>query len=244
MFNNKTFLAIIPARGGSKRLPRKNVLNLAGKPLIAWSIEAGLKSKYIDEVMVTTDDDEIIDISKKIGAKIPFKRPEKLSNDLATRPEVIRHTIEFYKNKLKKEFDYVVLLQPTSPLRNEKQIDEAIVYLFEKNGDAVVSVSEVEHPIYWSGALPEDNDMSEFLDNVAVQSRSQDLPIYYRLNGAIYICNTQKFLEEGCVFLKENIYAYKMSQNSSVDIDTKIDFLLADLLLAEKMKKYTKEYYG
>ena len=223
MYKNKTFLAIIPARGGSKRLPRKNVLDLNGKPLIAWSIEAGLKSNYIDEVMVTTDDDEIIDISKKFGANVPFKRPEKLADDYATRPEVIKHAIEFYQNELGKQFDYLVFLQPTSPLRDEKDIDNAIEFMFEKNGDAVVSVCELEHPIHWSGTLPEDKNMSKFLDNVAVQSRSQDLEKYYRLNGAIYICDVQKFLEEGCVFLKENIFAFEMAQEKSIDIDTDFD---------------------
>ena len=132
MFKNKTFLAIIPARGGSKRLPCKNVLDLKGKPLIAWSIEAGLKSKYIDEVMVTTDDDEIIEIAKTFKANVPFKRPNFLASDHATRSEVIRHTIEFYEQELNKKFDYVVFLQPTSPLRNAKHIDESIEYMFVK----------------------------------------------------------------------------------------------------------------
>jgi len=233
MFKNKTFLAIIPARGGSKRLPCKNVLDLKGKPLIAWSIEAGLKSKYIDEVMVTTDDDEIIEIAKTFKANVPFKRPNFLASDHATRSEVIRHTIEFYEQEFNKKFDYVVFLQPTSPLRDAKHIDEAIEYMFSKKGDATVSVCEVEHPIHWSGPLPKDNNMSQFLDRVSVQSRSQDLPTSYRLNGAIYICDVNRFLEEGCVFLKNNIYAFKMSQEVSVDIDTRIDFKFAEVLMDE-----------
>ena len=233
MYNDKSFIAIIPARGGSKRLPRKNVLDLNGKPLIAWSIEAGLKSNYIDEVMVTTDDDEIAEVSKKYGAKVPFKRPKKLADDYATRPEVIKHTIEFYQNELGKKFDYLVFLQPTSPLRDANDIDNAIEFMFEKNGDAVVSVCELEHPIHWSGLLPKDKNMNKFLDNVVVQSRSQDLEKYYRLNGAIYICNVEKFLEEGCVFLKNNIFAFEMSQEKSVDIDTKLDFKIAEVLLNE-----------
>jgi len=233
MYKNKTFLAIVPARGGSKRLPRKNVLDLNGKPLIAWSIEAGINSKYIDEVMVTTDDDEIVKVSKKYGAIVPFKRPDKLADDYATRPEVIKHTIEFYQNELNKKFDYLVFLQPTSPLRDEKDIDNAIEFMFEKNGDAVVSVCELEHPIHWSGTLPEDKNMSRFLDNVAVQSRSQDLEKYYRLNGAIYICEVQKFLDEGCVFLKENIFAFEMAQEKSVDIDSRLDFKIAEVLMEE-----------
>ena len=234
MYKNKTFLAIIPARGGSKRLPRKNVLDLNGKPLIAWSIEAGRKSKYVDEVMVTTDDDEIINVSRKFGATVPFVRPEKLADDFATRPEVIKHTIEYYKSHLKKEFDYLIFLQPTSPLRDEKDVDSAIEFIFEKNTDAVVSVCEVEHPVHWSGILPQDKNMSNFLSNVAVQSRSQDFDKYYRLNGAIYICDIAKFLEEGCIFLKENIFAYEMAQEKSVDIDTLMDFRIAEVMMKYK----------
>jgi CMP-N,N'-diacetyllegionaminic acid synthase len=231
MYKNKTFLAIIPARGGSKRLPRKNVLDLNGKPLIAWSIEAGRQSKYIDEVMVTTDNDEIKMIAKEYGANVPFIRPAILSNDVATRAEVIRHTVLFYKNNLYKDFDYIIFLQPTSPLRTNQHIDKAIEYMFEKKSDAIVSVCELEHPINWSGTLPKNKNMSKFLNDMAVQSRSQDLEINYRLNGAIYICDAQKFETEGCVFLKENIFAFEMLQNVSVDIDTKDDFNYAEFLI-------------
>lgn len=236
MYQDKSFIAIIPARGGSKRLLRKNVLDLCGKPLIAWSIESGLESHYIDEVMVTTDDDEIVEVSKRHGANVPFKRPEKLADDHATRQEVIKHTIEFYQNELCKRFDYLVFLQPTSPLRDAKDIDNAIEFMFDKKSDAVVSVCELEHPINWSGPLPKDKNMSKFLDNVALKSRSQDLEKYYRLNGAIYICDVQKFLEEGCVFLTENIFAFEMTQNKSVDIDTINDFQMAECLLNLKKR--------
>lgn len=231
MYKNKTFLAIIPARAGSKRLPKKNILDLGGKPLIAWSIEAGCKSKYIDEVMVTTDDDDIINISKQFGAVVPFKRPDEYSNDFATRADVIKHTIEFYRDKLNRTFDYLIFLQPTSPLRDEKHIDEAIEFMFTKKADAVVSVCEVEHPIHWNGVLPDNKDMSQFLTDIVVKSRSQDLQIYYRLNGAIYICDTEKFLEEGCVFLKENIFSFLMNKEISIDIDDQFDFKVADCLM-------------
>jgi len=227
MYKNKTFLAIIPARGGSKRLPRKNILDLNGKPLIAWTIEAGFNSKYLDEIMVTTDDDEIMQISQKYGANVPFKRPKELSNDTALRQDVIEHTLEYYKKNLKKEYDYVIFLQATSPLRDSNDIDNAIEYMFEKKSDAVVSVCEVEHPVHWTGKLPQDKDMSRFLSDVAIKSRSQDLEKYYRLNGAIYICDVKKFLENGCMFLKKNIYAYEMEQMKSIDIDTKSDFIYA-----------------
>jgi CMP-N,N'-diacetyllegionaminic acid synthase len=234
VINNKTFLAIIPARGGSKRLPKKNILDLAGKPLISWSISAAIKSKYIDKVMVTTDSDEIMEVARKYGAEVPFKRPDYLSNDTAIRPDVIKHTIDFYQNENQENFDYIIFLQPTSPLRNETHIDKAIEYMFEKNADAIVSVCEVEHPVQWSGVLPDNKDMSDFLNEIDIKSRSQDFPSYFRLNGAIFICDSYKFMESGCMFLKENIFAYVMSQDISIDIDTKIDFMFARNIFENK----------
>jgi len=225
MYKNKTFLAIIPARGGSKRLPRKNILDLKGKPLLAYSIEAGLKSKYIDKVVVSSDDDEILDISKKYGASI-IARPNCLSTDTATSFDAIKHTIENTE-----KCDYVVLLQPTSPLRSSQYIDEAIELLEEKNSDAIISVCEMEHSPLWSNHLDNSLSMEGFLKDEILNKRSQDLEIYYRLNGAIYICKTDKLLEEESFFLKENIFAYIMSRETSVDIDEEIDFKFAELLL-------------
>jgi CMP-N,N'-diacetyllegionaminic acid synthase len=227
MYKNKSFLAIIPARGGSKRLPRKNILNLAGKPLIAWSIEAGLNSEYIDKVIVTSDDDEILEISRKFGADI-IKRPDELASDTATTFDAIKHTVENLK-----KYDYIVLLQPTSPLRKEEHIDQAIELLKEKNADAIVSVCEMDHSPLWSNILPEDLSMKNFLREEVLNKRSQDLEKYYRINGAIYICKTEKLLENKGFFLKENIFAYIMDRNSSIDIDEEIDFKIVKALLGE-----------
>ncbi len=224
---NKTFLAIIPARGGSKRLPRKNLLDLCGKPLIAYSIQAGLKSKYLNKVVVTSDDEEILQISQSFGANI-IKRPDELASDMATTFDAIEHTI-----KSLEKYDYVVLLQPTSPLRNEKHIDEAIELLEEKNADAVISVSEMEHSPLWSNTLQEDLNMSAFLRDEVKNKRSQDLEKYYRLNGAIYICKTEKLLENRGFFIKENIFAYVMDKENSIDIDDEIDFKLAQYSLTK-----------
>ena len=222
---NKTFLAIIPARGGSKRLPRKNILDLCGKPLISWSIEAALKSKYISKVVVSSDDEEILNISSNFGADI-IKRPYELANDTATTFDAIKHTI----NNLEK-YDYIVLLQPTSPLRNENQIDEAIELLEEKQADAIVSVCEMDHSPLWSNTLPKDGNMNNFLRDEVLNKRSQDLEKYYRLNGAIYICKTDKLLENKSFFLKDNIFAYIMDRKSSIDIDEEIDFLFAERVI-------------
>lgn len=222
---NKTFLAIIPARGGSKRLPRKNILDLCGKPLISWSIEAALKSKYISKVVVSSDDEEILNISSNFGADI-IKRPYELANDTATTFDTVKHTIDNFEN-----YDYIVLLQPTSPLRNVKHIDEAIELLEEKQADAIVSVCEMDHSPLWSNTLPKDGNMNNFLRDEVLNKRSQDLEKYYRVNGAVYICKTDKLLENKSFFLKDNIFGYIMDRKSSIDIDEEIDFLFAEKVI-------------
>lgn len=225
MHNGKTFLAIIPARGGSKRLPRKNILDLAAKPLIAWSIEAGLQSNYIDKVIVTSDDDEILDIAKQYGSDT-IKRPDELANDTATSFDAIKHTIDNVER-----YDYVILLQPTSPLRTAKHIDEAIELLASKKANAIVSVSEMDHSPLWNNTLPDDGSMSNFIREEVKNKRSQDLKTYYRLNGAIYLTKIDKLLEEKSFLLTKNAFAYQMDRENSVDIDEEMDFKLAGLLI-------------
>ena len=229
MIDGESILAVIPARGGSKRLPNKNILDLAEKPLIAWTIEAGLNSKYIDTVVVSSDSDDILDISKKFGTDI-IKRPDELASDTATSFDAIKHTI---KNTIE-TFDYVILLQPTSPLRNNSHIDEAFELLIKTNAAAIISVVEMDHSPLWSNTLPKDMSMVNFLKNEVLYKRSQDLVKYYRLNGAIYICKSEKLLDEKSFFLKENIYAYKMDRESSIDIDNGFDFSIAEFLISRK----------
>jgi CMP-N-acetylneuraminic acid synthetase len=236
MYKGKTFLAIIPARGGSKRLPMKNVLELAGSPLIKWTIDAGIGSQYIDKVIVSSDDDDIIRISSKCGASTPFKRPRNLSGDDVNKSVVIKHAINYYKEKLDEYFDYIVYLQPTSPLRESKHIDSAVKELFLKGGDAIISVCRTECPIPWCGTLPKDKNMDLFLDYDVANSQSQKFINNYRLNGAIYICNTNKFIESGCMFLKEKTYAFEMSRSASIDIDYEDDFQYAQFLM-DRCKK-------
>ena len=226
MLNGKTFLAIIPARGGSKRLPRKNILKLGSKPLISWSIEAAKKSKYIDDVVVSSDDDEILRVAKQSGARL-IKRPAKLASDTSSSFDAIAHALHC----VEKRYDYIILLQPTSPLRDFNHIDEAIELLDKKDADAVVSVCEMSHSPLWSNTLDESLSMSEFLRDEVLNKRSQDLDTFYRLNGAIYICKTDKLLGAKSFFLKENIYAYIMDKKSSVDIDDEFDFKLAEVFL-------------
>lgn len=225
MKSSATFLAIIPARGGSKRLPRKNILPLKNKPLISYSIQAGLECQLINNVLVSSDDLEILEISKEHGANV-IKRPIELASDTSTSFDAIRHAIENTQRH-----DYVVLLQPTSPLRTSKHITEAIKLLELKNADAIVSVCEMDHSPLWSNTLDSSLSMNNFLPDDVQDKRSQDLEIFYRLNGAIYICKTSKLLENESFMLKENIYAYVMERKDSVDIDEKFDLNLAEVIL-------------
>lgn len=223
-------LAVIPARGGSKRLPRKNILPLNGKPMITYSIESALSSRYIDKVVVSSDDDEILSISKEYGVDT-IKRSKELSSDTATTFDTVEDVLRRYE-----EYKYVILLQPTSPLRTKENIDESIELLRSKSCSAIISVSEMEHSPLWSNTLSKDNSMVGFLSEELLNTRSQDLDTYYRINGAIYICRIDRFLEEKGFFIKDDIYAYKMDRYNSIDIDEKIDFMIADLFLKEKNK--------
>lgn len=225
MYRDKTFLAIVPARGGSKRLPKKNVLKLDGKPLISYSIEAGIESKYIDKLVVTSDSTEILDISRFCGATT-IKRPDELASDTASSFDAIEHAILNCD-----KYDYIILLQPTSPLRRTRHIDEAIELLLSKKGDAVISVCETDHNPLWSNTLDDSLSMQNFLEDEVLNKRSQDLETHYRLNGAIYICQVNKLLEQKSFFLNKNIYAYKMDRESSIDIDTELDYKIAELLM-------------
>jgi CMP-N-acetylneuraminic acid synthetase len=208
------------------------VLELAGKPLIAWTIEAAIKCPYLDEVMVTTDDEEIASVASKYGAKVPFVRPAEFASDTATSFDVIKHTIDYYQEHFNKKFDYVVLLQPTSPLRAASHITEAIELLSQKNADAIVSVCETEHSPFWMNTLPESHSMANFIRDEVKNKRSQDLPKNYRLNGAIYICQIDRLAKEKTFFIENDIFAYVMNEDVSVDIDDSMDFAIVKCLLS------------
>lgn len=225
MLKGKSFLAIVPARGGSKRLPNKNIIDLCGKPLIAWTIEAGLKSKYIDTLIVSSDSDEILSIAKSFGSEI-IKRPDELATDTASSFDAVRHVIENTK-----KHDYIVLLQPTSPLREACHIDESIEMLLAKNADAVVSLCEMEHSPLWSNTINSDMSLKNFIKDDIKNKRSQDLPTYYRINGAIYICSTAELLKQQTFMLEDNIFGYIMDKGASVDIDENLDFVVAKTIM-------------
>jgi len=225
MINGKKILAIIPAREGSKRLLNKNILNLAGKPLIAWSIEVAKASKYIDKLIVSTDSEKIAAIGKQYNAEVPFIRPKEIATDEASSFDVILHAIQ----SLDENYDYILLLQPTSPLRNTQDIDAACELLNE-NTPAVVSVCETEHSPLWSNTLPDDLSMIDFIRPEIKNKRSQDLPKYYRLNGAIYVAEIN-YLIENKGFFGAGTKAYIMPVKRSIDIDTLDDFKFSEILL-------------
>lgn len=230
MINDLRVLAIIPARGGSKRLPGKNTKNLNGKPLIAWTIISALKSKYIDRLIVSTDNAEIATVSEEYGAEVPFIRPSSLSSDIASTRDVVLHAV----SELSDEFDLIVVLQPTSPLRITSDIDNSLELLESRSGDGVVSVCECEHSPLWSNRLPENKSMKGFLSSEIQGLRSQDIPKYFRLNGAVYVYSTAKYLRSDFDLNTSNAYAFEMSIERSVDIDTKVDFMLANALMGER----------
>ena len=221
--------ALIPARGGSKRLPGKNIKLLCGKPLIAWTIETAKASTYIDSVIVSTDDIEIKEISEKFGAEVPFIRPDYLSHDTASSFDVVKHAIEFLN--INKVNHLIVLLQPTSPLRTVEELDEALELFINKKASGVVSVSECEHSPMWSNTLPENGCMSDFIRPEVQGKRSQDLPKFFRLNGSIYIYKTLPLLAQEKIFFDENVYSFETSLETAVDIDTALDFLMAETII-------------
>lgn len=232
MINGKKVLAIIPARGGSKRLPRKNILPLGSKPLIGWTIEAAQNSCYIDDIFISTDDQEIADVAGQWGVTVPELRPEELSTDIATTKSVLLYTLEKYG----KGSDIVILLQPTSPFRTALHIDEAIESLNERSAFSIVSVTPCEHPPEWMNKLPENNSMKSFIRSTE-GSRSQDLGESFRLNGAIYVFDAHAVLASGDIGYREDTYAYKMSNEYSIDIDNQIDFDMAEFFFYKYWRK-------
>ncbi len=230
MIRGKRVLGIIPARAGSKRLVGKNIKVLCKKPLIQWTIEAALGCDLIDNLIVSTDDSAIATLSEKLGVTIPFLRPAHLSGDESSTIDFIEHAINFYKEQ-NISFEYVLLLQPTSPLRDTSDILQAIELMDNKQADAILSVCQAEHSPLWANQLDASCSMDAFLKEEVKNLRSQDLPDFYRLNGAIYLVNAQRLLAEKTLFLSDNVFAYKMTREHSVDIDDEIDFLLAEVLL-------------
>jgi len=228
MHKNKTYLAIIPARAGSKRLVGKNIRILAGKPLIAWSIEQALKSKYIDKLIVSTESEAIAAVAKDYGAEVPFLRPKYLATDNTKSIDVVLHALQYLENS-GRFFDKVMLLQPTSPLRSSADIDASIKWSSVRRAPSIISVCPSEHNPLWANRLPFDYKMDNFIKLEAkAQNKKRNLG-FYRLNGAIYLSDCDYLKKQKSFFGKKSI-AFLMPQARSVDIDNKIDFEFAEFL--------------
>jgi CMP-N,N'-diacetyllegionaminic acid synthase len=225
-------LGIIPARGGSKSIPRKNIKVLGGKPLIAWTIETALKSDRLGEVIVSTDDEEIAGVSRTWGAKVPFIRPSELGQDSTPTLPVLQHAVSWYEGAKGCVPDIIIVLQPTSPFRRAEHIDEAIKVMTETGADSVVSVCVAEHSPYWMKRL-EGSRVFPFLNDAPEYTRRQDLPPVYRLNGAIYVSRCDVIMKQNRI-LGIDTRAVIMDVESSIDIDSNLDFRLAEILLADR----------
>ncbi|MHB1420529.1 MAG: acylneuraminate cytidylyltransferase family protein [Bacillota bacterium] len=227
MFKGLSVLGFIPARAGSKGLPGKNIRLLDRKPLIVYTIEASRQSDVFDYLMVSTDGEDIAGIAQQAGADVPFMRPASLATDTARGIDVLHHSMSLLSEQGKK-YDCVMILQPTSPLRNAEDIIAALDLFVERNTDAVVSVCEVENHPWWSSILPEDLCMKDFL-GAGIPANRQELPKYYRLNGAIYLARWD-FIRERENWFGPGTFAYIMPRQRSLDIDDEVDLLLAEII--------------
>jgi len=228
MINNLRVLALIPARGGSKGLPRKNILEVAGKPLIAWSIDAAKRSRYIDRIVLSSEDSEIIDVAKKWGCNVPFIRPENLATDESSTIDVVLHAMKHLPN-----YDLLVLLQPTSPLRIATDIDACIEICVQDKIKTCASVTETEKSPYWMYFLDEKGGMQPIMGNEKTPQRRQDAPPVFVLNGAVYVAHYEWLLKHK-MFVNSETIAYPMPKIRSLDIDTKADLILLNSILNEE----------
>ena len=227
-------LAVITARSGSKGLKDKNIKLLNGYPLIAYTIWAAQKSGMFQEIFVSTDSGQYAEIARQYGANVPFLRSEELSGDHASSWDTVREAVEQYKD-IGKQFDTVALLQPTSPLRQAADIIGGYQLFQSKGADYVVSVCKMDHSPLWSNTLPDDLSMEQFIPDEVKHRSRQDLPDYYRINGALYIAGTDA-LDHISEMYDKGCYAYIMPQERSIDIDTELDFKIAEFLMAESVE--------
>ena len=233
MINGKSVLALIPARAGSKGLPGKNTKSLLGKPLISWSIETALKTKYIDEVVVSTDSLEIAEIARKAGASIPFIRPEELATDTSTSVDVAIHALSELKALFGTKYDFIVLLEPTSPIRKTTDLETMLekLILSTSNFDGIISLGEVrEHPFYMK-KLNGDRFFNLMKDSPSTSRRQDNEPIYFPY-GIAYIvkCST---LQTEHTFYPENCTYHIIEPDQCYEIDSIQDFVFIESLLAK-----------
>ena len=223
-----TLLTLVPARSGSKGLPDKNIKPLCGKPLLGWTIEAAMESGVPMRLVVSTDSAEYAEVARRFGAEVPFLRPEELAADTTGTLEVLWHLVDWYATR-GEVFDAICILQPTSPFRTSLDIKEAWNLFVSRDASSVVSVCEIEHSPLWANTIDETLSLDGFLREEVKGKRRQELPTHYRLNGAIYLAKTG-LLRERESFYGPGSLAHIMPQERSLDIDTGLDFEIAEVL--------------
>ena len=228
MISGNSVLGVILARGGSKGLPRKNVRDLAGKPLIAWTIEAGHESEYLDQLILSSDDEEIMEVAKEYGCEVPFRRPVELAKDDTLSMDALLHAMDQMP-----EHDYVVLLQPTSPLRTAEDIDATIERCHRMEAPVCVTVTETDEPPQWMYTLDDEERLEPVLDPDESVTRRQETPVTYVINGAVYVAGAE-WLQEMREFLCEGTTAYEMPRQRSIDIDDEFDMIICKALIVTK----------
>jgi len=228
MFDKHKIVCLIPARGGSKGIPRKNVKLLAGKPLIAYTIEQALQSQYIDRTIVSTDDLEIADISRQYGAEVPFLRPADLAGDQVATMDVLLHAVQWLEEKEKYDFDILVLLHATTPLRSVDDVNSCIKMLVETKADNVFSVAEAHRNPYFNMVEAGDDGIATLSKKGGYVTR-QSAPKVYDMNASIYVWWKDVLKNEKKIFLKKS-HIFVMPKERSIDIDDDLDFTIAEFL--------------
>ena len=230
----ETIVAVITARGGSKGIPQKNLKTFLGKPLIAYSIDAALQAQTLTRTIVSTDDKTIAEVSEQYGAEVPFLRPEHLATDTATSIAVLQHAVSYLAEQEGYKTDITVCLQPTSPLRSAKDLDQAVNLCLQSGADSVVSLCQAKHHPFWMKKIVDGRVHSFIEDDEQHYTRRQDLPPVYQLNGALYVTRTTILLEQHRI-LGEHTVPYIMPQERSIDIDTPADLRLAECILKKEV---------
>jgi CMP-N,N'-diacetyllegionaminic acid synthase len=225
MINNKRVLGIIPARGGSKGVPRKNLREVRGKPLVVWAIEEGHKSEYIDRLVLSSEDEEIIRVARAHKCDVPFRRPADLSQDSTPGIEPVLHALRELPG-----YDYVLLLQPTSPLRTFEDIDACIAMCAHTGSPACVSVTKCQQHPFLMYRMDAASCISALLPEAAGFCRRQDYPDVFLLNGAVYVAETN-WLVENKSFVKKRTVGYEMPPERSVDVDSEADLRALSALI-------------
>jgi len=231
MIDDHSVLGVILARGGSKGIPRKNVRNLAGKPLIAWTIEAGHESDYLDRLILSSDDEEIMEVAEEYGCEVPFRRPAELAKDDTPSMDALLHAMDQIPG-----YDYVVLLQPTSPLRTAEDIDATVERCYQTGAPACVTITETEEPPHWMYTVSDEQRLEPLLDPEEVVTRRQEAQTTYVLNGAVYVAQANWLREVGDFFTDETC-AHVMPRGRSADVDTELDLEWCEFLKTEYSSK-------